>query len=118
MKALTSFPSILVCPQPVDFRKGRRSLSAFVQECLGCDPFAETLFVFTNRRRDTIKALYWDRTGFALWEKGLEEDCFAWPKPPFPERVVITPEQAQWLLDGIDIWKIKPHQTRTYSRVV
>lgn len=118
MRSLSSFPAIFVCPQAVDFRKGRKSLAVLVQEMLAQNPFSETLFLFVNRRHNTIKALYWDATGFALWEKGLEEACFAWPKAPWPPQIVLTPNQAQWLLDGVDIWKMKTHKKLDYSIVL
>ena len=118
MKALHSFPNIYVYPQHVDFRKGRRSLAAFVQGTLETDPFSKALFLFVNRRRDCVKALYWDRSGFALWEKGLEEAKFPWPKPPFSNRLEISSQQLEWLLDGVDIWRLKTHKELNYSLVI
>ena len=43
------------------------------------DPFAKRVYAFTNRRRDRVRLLYWDRNGFALWLKRLEKDRFPWP---------------------------------------
>jgi transposase len=118
VKALESFPRILVYKGNIDFRKRRRSLSAFVQAELREDPFSATLFLFVNRRRDCMRMLYWDRTGFAMWEKELEEARFPWPKRI--ERsgcVPLTARQLEWLLEGVDIWKLKPHEELSYSRV-
>ena len=118
MRALSSFPDILVFRGTPDFRKRRQSLAALVQSELGADPFSATLFVFMNRRRDCMRALYWDKTGFAMWEKGLEEAQFPWPKSI--DRVgcvTISAKQAEWLLEGIDIWNLKPHAELEYSRV-
>lgn len=118
MKALNSFPNIFLYPRYVDFRKGRKSLAAFVQEILAADPLSGSLFMFINRRRDCVKILYWDRSGFALWEKGLEEAKFPWPKTPFPDCLEILAQQLEWLLDGVDIWKLKTHKELHYSLVI
>lgn len=118
MRAISSFTRILAYKGHVDFRKRRRSLAALVQAELGEDPFSATLFLFMNRRRDCVRALYWDRTGFALWEKELEEARFPWPrKPERVGQIVLTSRQVEWLLEGIDIWKLTPHEDLVYTRV-
>lgn len=118
MRDLATFPSVFVCPQAVDFRKGRKSLAVFVQETLAQNPFSDSLFLFINSKHNSIKALYWDSTGFALWEKGLEEARFPWPKAPWPSKIEVTPEQLHWLLRGLDIWKMKTHKNLEYSVVL
>ena len=54
-------------------RKSFDSLQALVREHLELDAFAGHLFVFASRRKDRGKILYWDRDGFAIWSKRLEE---------------------------------------------
>ena len=46
---------------PVDGRKAINGLALLVEQALGLDPFAPALFVFSNRRRDRIKILLWER---------------------------------------------------------
>ena len=58
---------IYLCTPPIDFRKGIKSLAVMVEAELELNPFSEQLFLFTNRRRDRVKLLYWERTGFRLW---------------------------------------------------
>lgn len=118
MKAISKFPRILLYPSAIDFRKGRKSLAIFVQSVLEENPFDGTLFVFINRRKDCLKKLYWDKTGFALWEKELEEQKFAWPKNDSAACINISAEQMEWLLEGIDISKMKPHRELQYSLVI
>jgi transposase len=99
----------------VDGRKNINGLSLLVEQELGLDPFASALFVFSNRRRDRIKILLWDRTGFWLMMKRLEADRFIWPKG---ETVVtLTVEELHWLLAGIDLSAMRTHPIRKYRRV-
>ena len=98
----------------VDFRKSIHGLSALVEMEPGLQLFSQTLFVFTNRRRDKLKVLYWHRNGFCLWLKRLEKDRFPWWQPDGNSSCTIRSEELEWLLDGIDIWKIKPHKSLNY----
>ena len=70
---------IYLCRDPVDFRKAINGLSMIVEEVLCLDPFSSQLFVFTNKRRNKIKILVWDKTGFILWLKSLDKAQFKWP---------------------------------------
>ena len=49
-----------------DLRRGIDGLAALVQREFHLDPFTNTLFLFCGRRRDRIKALYWEGNGFVL----------------------------------------------------
>ena len=96
----------------VDFRMSINGLSALVQQLLGLDPFARAVYVFRNRRRDKIKLLGWDSNGFWLLLKRLEQDKFFWPRDQ--ALAVLTVEQLQWLLDGINIEAMRRHSPRVY----
>ena len=102
---------------PVDFRKAINGLSLIVSDVMGHSPFKRALFVFCNKRKTQLKVLYWDDTGFVLWQKRLEKDRFKWPKRLPNETIQITPEQWQWLLRGFDFTAIKPHQRLEFSEV-
>ncbi len=54
--------------EPVDFRKAINGLSVIVQDEIALSPFSRALFVFCNKKRTQLKVLYWDDTGFALWQ--------------------------------------------------
>jgi transposase len=98
---------------PVDFRKSINGLSFIVQESMALDVFSGALFVFGSRRRDKIKILYWDKTGFCLWYKRLEKDKFKWPRAG--DAVLnINSEQFDWLLRGLDIEKLTPHTAKYF----
>ena len=102
---------------PVDFRKAINGLSIIVEEVMRLSPFERALFVFCNKRRSQLKALYWDATGFALWQKRLEKEKFKWPRQADTATLIITHEQWQWLLRGFDFTQIKPHQRLFFSTV-
>ncbi|MDW2173161.1 IS66 family insertion sequence element accessory protein TnpB, partial [Vibrio sp. 1567] len=79
MRGLTNAPAIYLYREFVDFRKSINGLAALV-ECETNLPLSSgALFLFTNKQRDKIKILYWDKTGFALWYKRLEKAKFKWP---------------------------------------
>lgn len=99
----------------VDGRKAINGLALLVEQALGLDPFAPALFVFSNRRRDRIRILLWDRTGFWLMIKRLEADRFRWPKDAAV--VSLSVEQLHWLLAGIDLSAMQPHPVRKYLQV-
>jgi len=100
-----------------DMRKSINGLSALVEALLNLDPFSGHLYVFSNRRRNIVKILYWDRNGFCLWMKRLEKDRFKWPGHD-GESFEIDHRQLGWLLDGLDYSHIKAHQRLSYSAVV
>jgi transposase len=103
---------------PIDFRKAIDGLSALVELELGLSPFASALYVFTNRHRNKVKALYWHRNGFCLWYKRLEAERFAWPAADAGEPTcVLTVKELEWLLEGFDLWAAKPHKTLHYQSV-
>jgi transposase len=105
MMHLPASVRVYLCLTPCDMRKSFDSLHALVREYLELDAFAGHLFVFTSRRRDRVKILYWDRDGFATWSKRLEEGSYA---VPFGDnggerRREITAQELGALLSGIDL---------------
>ena len=69
---------ILVCVQPADFRCGIDGLVRICREKLAEDPFRGTLFLFRNRRGNSIKGVCYDGQGFWLFQKRLSEKKFRW----------------------------------------
>lgn len=115
IRPASDIPAVYLCREPIDMRKQIDGLAALVQHVLGRDPFSVQLFVFTNRRRDKIKILAWDRTGFIVWYKRLEKDRFHWPQRDQGTTVTISGQQLHWLRDGYDITRMTPHATVTYT---
>ena len=95
---------VYVCLTACDMRKSFDGLHALVREHLELDAFAGHLFVFASRRRDRLKILYWDRDGFAIWTKRLEEGTYAVPFGEDEEsRREITAQELGAILSGIDL---------------
>jgi transposase len=96
---------VYLCLTPCDMRKSFDSLHALVREHLELDGFAGHLFVFASRRKDRVKILYWDRDGFAIWAKRLEEGTYAMPSAAdaMERRREITTQELAALLSGIDL---------------
>ena len=67
-----------------DFRKQIESLSALVSLKFNLDPYSsKSIFIFCNKRKNSIKVLRWDNDGFILLTKKLIEKMkFQWPKDP------------------------------------
>jgi transposase len=101
----------------VDFRKAINGLSIIVDNAMGHNIFEPGLFVFCNKKRDKLKILYWDQTGFCLWHKRLEKDKFMWPRKDVNDVIQWNNEQLSWLLRGFDLSKIKEHKPLKYSAI-
>lgn len=108
---------VYLCLTACDMRKSFDGLHAMVREHLDLDPFAGHLFVFASRRRDRVKILYWDRDGFAVWSKRLEEGTYALPSGAAEERRrEITAQELGALLSGIDLTQAE--RRKRYRRSV
>lgn len=99
---------IFVATAPVDFRKSHDGLCANVEQALQADPLSGSLFVFTNKRADRLKLLYWDGDGLALWYKRLEAGTFRLPRPDDEaSRVEISVADLNLILSGIELSSVK-----------
>ncbi len=117
MKRPEDFKAIFIHRDPVDMRKAINGLSEIVQTANMGELMGPHLFVFCGKRRHSIKVLYFDRSGFALWQKRLEKAKFPWPKRHAQGVVSLTPEQLSWRLDGYDVWKMKPFEALHFEHV-
>lgn len=102
MLALTSGTRIFVAVAPVDLRRGFDGLSAHVETVLEQQVMAGGLFVFTNRRRNRLRLLWFDGTG--LWQatKRLEGGTLHWPRGQ-GTAVALRPEQLSALISGLEV---------------
>lgn len=104
---LTFPPSVkvFVATQAIDGRKGAYSLAAMVRSVFAHDPLTGHLYVFFTRRLDRVRVLYWDRSGFALWTKGLEKGRFRAAMSANGQLVASEIEYAELalILEGIEL---------------
>ena len=119
MKDLNCFTAIYLALDHVDFRKQIHGLASIVRASLDKNPLTDkSVFVFTNKRKNAIRILYWDSTGFALWSKVLEKERFRWPKSKGNSSIKISSKEAKWLLQGIDITKLKKHEKLSFDELL
>jgi transposase len=105
---------IFLKPGCTDLRKAVNGLSIIVQENMQKDPFSGSVYLFCNRERKLLKAVYWDKTGFWLSQKRLEKNKFPWPEDESDVRE-LAKEQLQMLLAGIDFFRA--HKEIIYKKV-
>ena len=116
MIALPPLVRVFLYRHATDMRKSFNGLYALVSGALEHDPLSGHLFVFCNRRRDRIKILYWERSGFVLWMKRLERERFHWPRDEHAT-VTLTGQELNWLLDGFDLARWRPHTALHFDAV-
>jgi transposase len=102
---------------PIDMRRQMDGLAALVEGVMRANPFSGCLFVFINRRRNKLKILTWEKNGFVIWYKRIERDKFAWPVGMSDVVVTLSGEQLNWLLDGYDVWRMKPHKSLAVAHI-
>lgn len=105
MLSFTGALKVYLAVEPQDMRKSFNGLAAVVGEHLGSDPADGALYLFTNKRRNRLKILFWDGTGLWVAAKRLEQGCFSWPKATRlgQRRLALTPEALALLTDGVDL---------------
>ena len=105
---------IFLVAGPTDLRKGFRGLPAIVQNEVGKDPLSGQIFLFSNRKRNCVKVLYWDSNGYWVCSKRLQKGTFSWPEVGGMS-LEMTREELVLLLGGIDLSETK--RRRWYRRV-
>jgi len=104
MLGLNGSLRVFLAVEPVDLRKSFNGLYSIVLDRLEEDPCSGALFVFTNKRRNRVKTLYFDGTGMWVMIKRLEEGRFTWPKGVGGNgKLDLAPEALSLLLDGVDL---------------
>lgn len=105
MLTLPASVRIFVAAEAVDLRRGFDGLAAATRSVMREDPLNGHLFVFLNRRRNRIKLLVWDRTGYLVVYKRLERGTFSLAMAPAPghRHVEMDAGELALLLEGIDL---------------
>ena len=100
--------------QPVDFRCQIDALALLVADTLQMNPTSGKIFIFRNKGFDRLKVLYYERNGFWLLYRRLEEGKFKYPSID-DKAMTITPDQLQWLLSGLDMSAHQPMKVKDYG---
>ncbi|MDP2959446.1 MAG: IS66 family insertion sequence element accessory protein TnpB [Longimicrobiales bacterium] len=110
MLTLPSSVRIYVAAEAVDLRRGFDGLAAATRSVMGADPMSGHVFVFLNRRRNRIKLLVWDRTGWVVLYKRLERGTFRVPTEPEPglRHVEVDAGELGLMLEGLDLRGARP----------
>jgi transposase len=99
---------IWLAAEPADMRCGFDRLAELAQVVTDQNPLDGHLFLFRGRGGDRLKILYWDRDGYALWYKRLEEGVFKLPRIDGDKTSVeLRASELAMLLDGIDLRSVK-----------
>jgi len=95
---------IFIRPGYTDLRKASNGLTIIIQEEMKQNPFNGSMYIFCNRERKLIKAVYWEKTGFWLSQKRLEKERYPWPET-IETALELNSEELKMLLTGIDFFK-------------
>jgi transposase len=106
---------IFIRPGRTDLRKAVNGLAGIVEQEMAGEPFSGNVYLFCNRDRKLLKAVWWDRNGFWLSQKRLEQEKFPWPETAEAVQE-LSGEQLSMLLAGIDFFKA--HKTLYYKTVL
>jgi transposase len=106
---------IFIKPGATDMRKQINGLAILIQEEMSGNPLDGNLYLFCSKNKSRLKILYWDRNGFCLWLKRLEQDKFPWPNNS-EECRELSGEEFKMLLDGINFFNA--HKELIFSAVI
>ncbi|MCF6299091.1 MAG: IS66 family insertion sequence element accessory protein TnpB [Thiomicrorhabdus sp.] len=106
---------IWLCTQPTDMRKSFNGLSVLVKSQLEEDPLSGQLFAFINKRKTQMKVLYFDRTGYCIWAKRLEQGQFNFQSNSEGKKL-LSWMQLKLLLEGIKIEKQRQYKRYDHKR--
>lgn len=97
---LSSIDRVFLAQGSTDMRLSIDGLAAIVQNTFELDPFSSDLYVFCGKHRDRLKILHWDRNGFWLYYRRLDEGKIRWPDEG-DEPLSIDGRQLKWLVEGL-----------------
>jgi len=95
--------------KPTDMRRSFNGLAAMAKNVIGEDPLSGHVFVYINRRQTQIKILYFDRSGFCIWAKRLEEGRFNYNKSA-GEKQALNCTQLKLIIEGIELKNMRQNK--------
>jgi transposase len=89
-------------------RKSFDGLCGLVRNGLRRNPRGGEVYIFLNRKRDMVKLLFWDRSGFVIYCKRLERGTFEHPvQGDSSEGIQLSWEELVLILEGISLEGIR-----------
>jgi len=108
MLSLPAHTRVSLCTAPVDLRKSFDGLCGLVESVFQGNVLDGHLFLFLNKRRDRIKALWWDRDGLVIWYKRLERGSFEMPRTAsHAQHLELDATELAMLLGGVSLASAK-----------
>ena len=114
MLNLPAHMRVSLCTAAVDLRKSFDGLCGLVESVFQGNVLDGHLFLFLNKRRDRIKALWRDRDGLVIWYKRLERGSFEMPRAAGnAQHLELDATELAMLLGGVSLASVK--RRRRYS---
>ncbi len=104
MSLMIKSSEIWVAQRYVDFRCSIDGLCRYIQEYYGTNP-QKGFYIFYNRARNRLKMLVWHYNGFMLLYKRIERGRLPYRFSSQPGKQLLTEQQLQGLLLGLD-WQM------------
>jgi transposase len=94
-----------VCKEPIDMRASYDTLFAKAKGVLNQDPFSGHLFIFINKKRSSLKCLFYDGTGLVIVAKRMEKGLFSRINPLYKNEIIMTAAEFALYFEGADLEK-------------
>ena len=115
MLGLTTNHRFYIHRGATDLRKGFDGLSGVIRQTLQSDPLDGSVYIFINRKRDRMKLLVWEPSGFVLYYKRLERGTFELPEwEGNTQKIQLKWETLMLLISGISLKSVQ--RRRRYLR--
>src|SRR5215210_8781522 len=118
MLALSDAQRYFLYRHAADMRKSFYTIASLLQQEMQGNALSGDIFIFLSRRRNQIKLLRWDKDGYAIYCKRLEEGSYELPLQPDENSCIISRQQLLLILEGISLKQIKYHKRYSHKTVV
>jgi transposase len=115
MLVINPTKKIYIYSQPVDMRKSINGLIIILLEEFDQNPQTGDIYVFSNKNRNKIKCLLWDKNGFVLYYKRLERGRFIYSKHLIQDKIIVSELQLKALFFGFDFCLIGGSTDHDYT---
>jgi transposase len=115
MLALSDTQRYFLYRSAADMRKSFYSLASIVEQQMQGNPLSGDIFIFLSRRRNQVKLLRWEKDGYAIYCKRLEEGTYEMPLQQDESCYIISRQQLLLILEGISLKQIKYHKRYSHK---